>query len=98
MMDSCSDPGRRLSAVPSPTTMETSLPLVESLAPAVTLRVYGRGDDPVSVVLEFRDIPSQVTIASSARTLVGVVSEPSLSSTAVTMLTDDASRIPGRPT
>lgn len=94
-MDSCSDPGRRISAVPSPTMMET--PLIESLAPAVTLRVYGRGDDPVSVVLEFRDIPSQVTIASSARTLVGVVSEPLLTSTAITMLTDEAPRHPRRP-
>ncbi len=68
-------------------------------SPAIVLRVYGRGDDPLSVVLEWRDIPSQVTLASAARTLVGIVEQPLVpaSSTAPGWPAgDDAPTGPGR--
>lgn len=70
--------GRRLAPVAEPGAT------LGDLAPAMTLRVYGRGDDPLSLVLEWRDLPSQVTIATAARTLAAVATEAPLSSTIVT--------------
>ena len=64
--------GRRWTAPITPVEPTT----IDDFRPAMTLRAYGRGDDPVSLVVEWRDIPSQVTVASTARTLVGVIEQP----------------------